>query len=105
MKRFMRFLFFAGLILAVCGISAYAAEEVIKIGVYEPLTGQNAFGGQLTVEGIQLAHEQAPEVLGKKVELVIVDNKSDKVEAANAVKRLIERDKVVAIIGSYGSSL
>ncbi|WP_286974307.1 ABC transporter substrate-binding protein [Acetomicrobium sp. UBA5826] len=95
----------AGLILLLLGTGAYAAEDVIKIGVYEPLTGQNAFGGQLTVEGIQLAHEQAPEVLGKKVELVIVDNKSDKVEAANAVKRLIERDKVVAIIGSYGSSL
>ena len=66
----------AGLILLLLGTGAYAAEDVIKIGVYEPLTGQNAFGGQLTVEGIQLAQEQAPEVLGKKVELVIVDNKS-----------------------------
>ena len=35
----------------------------------------------------------------------MVDNKSDKVEAANAVKRLTERDKVVALIGTYGSSL
>lgn len=104
MKGLMR-LVIIGLILAVCGTMAYAAQDVIKIGVYEPLTGQNAFGGQLTVEGIQLAHEQAPTVLGKKVELVIVDNKSDKVEAANAVKRLIEREKVVSIIGSYGSSL
>ena len=72
--------------MAVCGISAYAAEEVIKIGVYEPLTGQNAFGGQLTVEGIQLARAGSRGA-GQKVELVIVDNKSDKVEAANAVKR------------------
>jgi branched-chain amino acid transport system substrate-binding protein len=81
------------------------AADVIKIGVYEPMTGQNAFGGQLTVDGIKLAHEQAPEVLGQEVKLVIVDNKSDKVEAANAVKRLIDKEKVVAIIGSYGSSL
>ena len=44
-------------------------------------------------------------VLGKKVQLVIVDNKSDKVEAANAASRLVDKDKVVAIIGSYGSSL
>ncbi|HPI98274.1 MAG TPA: ABC transporter substrate-binding protein [Synergistales bacterium] len=92
------------LVMVMAGM-AFAADDVIKIGVYEPMTGQMAFGGQLTVDGIKLAHEQAPMVLGKKVELVIVDNKSDKVEAANAVKRLIEKEKVVAIIGSYGSSL
>ena len=36
------------------------AAEPIKIGVYLPLTGQNAFGGQLELEGIQLAHKQMP---------------------------------------------
>ena len=46
-----------------------------------------------------------PEVLGKKVELVIVDNKSDKVEAANAASRLVDKENVNAVIGSYGSSL
>lgn len=81
------------------------ASDPIKIGVYLPLTGQNAFGGQLELEGVQLAHQEMPTVLGRPVELVVVDNKSDKVEAANAVKRLIERDKVVAFIGTYGSSL
>ncbi|MHC5307384.1 ABC transporter substrate-binding protein [Bartonella sp. LJL80] len=84
--------------------SAYAADP-IKIGVYLPLTGQNAFGGQLELEGVQLAHKKMPEVLGRKVELVIVDNKSDKVEAANAVMRLTASDKVQGIIGTYGSSL
>lgn len=82
-----------------------ASKEPIKIGVYLPLTGQNAFGGQLELEGVQLAHKEMPTVLDRPVELVVVDNKSDKVEAANAVKRLIERDKVVAFIGTYGSSL
>jgi branched-chain amino acid transport system substrate-binding protein len=52
-----------------------------------------------------MAHKEMPTVLGKKVEIFVVDNKSDKVEAANAVKRLIEKEKVVAIIGTYGSSL
>jgi branched-chain amino acid transport system substrate-binding protein len=96
--------FSAVLLVFILVGSAFAADE-IRIGVYEPMTGQNAFGGQLTVEGIKLAHEQAPEVLGRPVKLFIVDNKSDKVEAANAVKRLIDKEKVVAIIGSYGSSL
>ncbi len=81
------------------------SSDVIKIGVFEPMTGANAAGGEMTVEGIKLANEAKPEVLGKKVELIIVDNKSDKVESANAVSRLIEKDEVVAIIGSYGSSL
>ncbi|MCZ2328279.1 ABC transporter substrate-binding protein [Bartonella sp. F02] len=85
-------------------INAYASSP-IKIGVYLPLTGQNAFGGQLEIAGIQLAHKKVPEILGRKVELIIIDNKSDKVEAANAVMRLTANDKVNAIIGSYGSSL
>lgn len=93
-------LFAAGPVLAADG-----AKEPIKIGVYLPLTGQNAFGGQLELEGVQLGHKEMPEVLGRPVELVVVDNKSDKVEAANAVKRLIERDKVSAFIGTYGSAL
>lgn len=82
-----------------------AESDVIKIGVYEPLTGTNAAGGQMTLEGIQLANKLYPEVLGKKVELVVVDNKSEKQEAANAVARLVSQDKVNAIIGSYGSSV
>lgn len=80
-------------------------SDVIKIGVLEPMTGANAAGGELEVEGIKLANKLYPEVLGKKVELVIVDNKSDKVESASAASRLVESEKVAAIIGSWGSSL
>lgn len=85
-------------------VNAYASDP-IKIGVYLPLTGQNAFGGQLEIAGIELAHKKIPEVLGRKVELIVIDNKSDKVEAANAVMRLTASDKVHGIIGTYGSSL
>ena len=89
-----------------CGVAFPAmAAEPVKIGVYLPLTGQNAFGGQLELDGIELARKAKPQVLGRDVELIVVDNKSDKVEAANAVKRLVERDKVSAYIGTYGSSL
>lgn len=85
--------------------AAMAADSTVHVGVYLPLTGQNAFGGQLELEGVQMAHKEAPEVLGKKVELSVVDNKSDKVESANAVKRLIDKEKAQVIIGTYGSSL
>ena len=99
------------LVLTGCAKPAPGAEpaapaaDVIKIGVFEPLTGANAAGGELELEGIKLANKLYPEVLGKKVELVIVDNKSDKVEAATAAARLVEKEKVSAIVGSWGSSL
>ncbi len=82
-----------------------APSGTIKIGVFEPITGANAGGGALEVEGFKLANQLRPEVLGQKVELVIADNKSDKVEAATAASKLVEQDKVVAVLGSWGSSL
>jgi len=102
MKRILALCFAA--IFAFAGL-ALAADDTVRVGVFLPLTGQNAFGGQLELEGVQMAHKEAGTVLGKKVELFVVDNKSDKVEAANATKRLIEKEKVQAIIGTYGSSL
>jgi len=85
--------------------AAPAEGDTIRLGVFEPLTGANAAGGELELEGIKLANKLYPEVLGKKVELIIVDNKSDKVEAATAAARLVEKEKVSAVIGSWGSSL
>jgi len=88
--------------LLICSFAVGAADEVI-IGIFEPMTGPMAAGGQQTVEGINLAIEQTTEVLGRPIKTVLVDNKSEKVESANAVARLIEYEKVVAIVGSYGS--
>jgi branched-chain amino acid transport system substrate-binding protein len=110
-KKVLLFVLSAVLVLSVLSgcstkeTSSPDSGDVIKIGVFEPMTGANAAGGEMTVEGIKLANEKVSTVLGKKVDLVIVDNKSDKVEAANAASRLVDKDKVVAIIGSYGSSL
>ncbi len=82
-----------------------ADDDVIRIGVFEPMTGANAAGGELEVEGVRLAKRLYPEALGKEIELVIVDNKSDPVDAASAAALLVEKEKVAAIIGSWGSSL
>ena len=109
-----KFLIFAALVLLaalpLCAAGGGQQQgDVIKVGVFEPMTGANAAGGAMEVEGIRLANELNPTVTvaGKtyKVELVVVDNKSDKVEAANAVQRLVDRDKVQVILGSWGSSL
>ena len=82
-----------------------AAGDTIKVGVFLPLTGDNAAGGELELRGIKLANKLHPEVLGKKVQLIVADNKSDKAEAASVAARLIEKDKVCTILGTYGSSL
>ncbi len=87
--------------LAVLAAGAASAEDVIKIGVYLPLTGNNAVGGQIELDGVQLAHAQYPEVNGQKIELVVADNKSDKVGAANAVKRLAEQNAYAALRIAY----
>lgn len=85
-------------IILVTGSAAWA-EEPIPIGAFLPMTGQVAAFGQMAWEGIQVAHSQEPTVLERHIKLSLVDTKSDKVESANAVSRLIEKDKVVGIIG------
>jgi branched-chain amino acid transport system substrate-binding protein len=79
--------------------------DVIKIGVNETMTGWGAPYGDMTWKGIQLAHEHKPEVLGKPVELILVDNKSEKSESALAAQRLIDVEKVYAVIGVNSSSM
>ncbi|MCD6436078.1 MAG: ABC transporter substrate-binding protein [Clostridiales bacterium] len=80
------------------------AQEVVKFGIFEPLTGAYAAGGAMELEGIELAHELYPEVLGMKIEVISLDNKSDKVESANAATKLVDQEKVNVVIGSWGSS-
>ncbi|MDP2045526.1 MAG: ABC transporter substrate-binding protein, partial [Deltaproteobacteria bacterium] len=83
---------------------AVPAAADIKIGLYLPMTGPAAAMGQMVWEGVQVAHQLQPQVLGQPVKLVLVDTRSDRIEAANAVSRLIEKDKVAAIIGEVISS-
>lgn len=99
----------ATMVLSACAPKAAteapaAGVKEIVIGVYEPMTGAQAAGGQQTMQGVNLAHELKGEVNGAKIKLVLVDNRSDKAEAATAMTRLIEQEKAVAVVGSYGSS-
>lgn len=87
------------LILFLAAVAAGAPEAEIRLGCYIPMTGAAAAMGQVVWQGIEIAQRLQPQVLGQPVKLVLVDTKSDKIEAANAVSRLIERDKVAAIIG------
>jgi len=90
--------------LALAGPAVLPARAEVRIGVYLPMTGAAAAMGQMVWEGIQVAHEMEPRILGQEIRLFLVDTKSDKIEAANAVSRLIERERVAAIIGEVISS-
>ncbi|MBI2061570.1 MAG: ABC transporter substrate-binding protein [Nitrospirae bacterium] len=81
-----------------------ALPEKAKVGVVLSMTGDTAAFGDMTWTGIQIAKEMKPKVLGADLELVLVDNKSDKIEAANAAQRVVQRDKVIAILGEVASS-
>ncbi len=77
-------------------------SDVIKIGFLGDLTGDTAVYGQNTLDGMRMAVEElnaAGGVLGKQVVIVETDHRYDKAEAANIVQKLINTDKVSAIVG------
>ncbi len=78
--------------------------DVVRIGVFEPLSGKDEDAGRLEIAGIELAHKLYPTVLGKNVELVYADNKSEIAFAEAAARKLADK-KVDIIIGSYGNVL
>ncbi|MDO5111250.1 MAG: ABC transporter substrate-binding protein [Clostridia bacterium] len=88
--------------------SASAGGDVVKIGVYEPASGDNGAGGKQETLGIQYANSQVNtvEIGGKTytVELVIVDNESSNDKGPTAASNLVSAGVSVAL-GSYGSGV
>lgn len=81
--------------------------EKIKIGGLAPLTGDVSIYGIAANNGIKLALDEinaAGGVLGKQIEYIVYDEKGDSTEAVNAYNKLVENDKVVAIIGDVTST-
>lgn len=79
------------------------AQNSVKIGVFLELSGRMAVTGNDTLYGVQVAHDQQPEVLGMKVELSVCDNAST-VEGSVACANRFVDEGVAAVIGSYSSS-
>jgi len=84
------------------------ANPKVKIGVFEPASGDNGAGGKQETLGIQYANHVQPtvEIAGKTydVELVIVDNESSNEKAATAASTLVSAG-VSVVLGSYGSAV
>ena len=96
------------LVLALSLMAACAMAETVKIGVFEPASGDNGAGGKQEVIGIEYANSLVPtvEVGGKTydVELVIVDNQSATDKAVSAAQELVDAG-VSIVLGSYGSGV
>jgi len=96
-------------LLAGCsksGGSSEAAADAIVIGEFASLTGKEAAFGQSSHKGTQLAIEElnaAGGLLGKPVRYVYEDNRSTPGESATIAKKLISRDKIVALLGEVAS--
>lgn len=83
-----------------------ASGEVIKVGEFASLTGKEATFGQSSHKGTLLAIEElnaAGGVLGRKFELITEDTQSKQGESASVVRKLVSRDKCIAILGEVAS--
>ncbi len=94
-------------ILILCTFTACSKKgDTIRIGEFASLTGKEAAFGTASHRGTLLAVEEinaAGGVLGRKLELISEDNQSKQGESATIVKKLISRDKVVALLGEVAS--
>lgn len=83
-------------------------EKVIRIGVFEPASGDSGAGGKKETLGVQYANSQVPtvDINGEtyKVELVYADNGSDQAKAPAAAAELVGKN-VAIVLGSYGSGV
>jgi len=90
-------------------VPAFAlADNVIKIGVYEPASGDSGAGGKQETLGVQYANYKTPTVtIGDTeytVELVMADNGSSTDKAPSAAQKLVS-ENVSVVLGSYGSGV
>ena len=105
MRRIFTIACTLGLILSA---SAALAQGTLKIGVTQPLTGAFAASGNYVAQGAKIAEDdinKAGGVLGRKIELIIEDNKSNPTEAVATAEKLIQKDKVPVMMGAWSSTL
>lgn len=104
----MRKVYVFSLLVFVFAFAFSAQISEVKIGAGWEMTGPIAGFGQMSWDGVKLAMKLRPTVrIADKdipVKVVLLDNKGDKAEAANVVKRLIDVEKVCAILGPCTSS-
>ncbi len=108
MKKTIALMLVLALVFTMFAGCGGGSENVIKIGVFEPASGDNGAGGKQEALGIQYANEETPtiELNGETytIELVQVDNESDPAKGITAAESLVSSG-VSIVLGTYGSAV
>lgn len=94
-------------IIATLLVGCGASSKTVKIGLITPKTGDLAVYGIAVENAAKLAVDKINAdggIDGKDVELIVYDNKADATESINAFNRLVDNDKIVALVGPVISS-
>ena len=100
------FMLLAALALLASGAVAFAADTV-RIGLSAPITGNYAEYGENFKYSVTMAAEKinaAGGLLGKKVEIVVMDSKGDPKEAALIAQKFVQDSSIAAEIGDFTST-
>lgn len=106
MKRLLTFCTVAALALTACRPAGPQGTGPIRIGFIGPLTGEAASFGVDTLNGVKLAVEELNAkggISGRPIELIAEDGRCTPTDATNATQKLLNIDKVIAIIGGQCS--
>ena len=101
-----RLLLSAAIAISLGFAAAAPAQNTIRIGFSSAFTGPAALASEWEKWGVDLAVEEinaAGGLLGKKMEIIQVDNRCNPTEGANSARKLVQ-DKVSAIVGAHCSS-
>ena len=89
-------------LVALVGMTATArSQETLKIGFFGPLTGPVAADGASAKQAVELALKEvnaAGGILGRKIELIVYDDRLNPQEAVAIAHKLIEKDQVVGVV-------
>ncbi|SMC48920.1 ABC transporter substrate-binding protein [Rhizobium sp. RU36D] len=93
---------------SIAPLRAMAEGEAIRIGALTPLTGSGGTYGPVMVKAIQAVADEinaAGGILGRKVEIISEDDQTNPEAGVRAARKLVDVDKVSAIIGTWASSV
>src|SRR5688572_1755226 len=102
MKRLLHTVAFAATSCALALTSAAALAADLKVGLSVSLSGPNASLGVPFAKGMQAAVAHRPEIAGRKVQLIVLDNASDTAAAARNARKLVDEEKVDILMGTSG---
>ncbi|MBL6989993.1 MAG: ABC transporter substrate-binding protein [Bacteriovoracaceae bacterium] len=106
-KIIKNILIYLGIIsLTVSNAYSNKSKPTIDVGAVFAMTGPTATFGQESISGIKLALKTINKegIAGRKIRLILEDNKGEPLESANAVRKLIDMDKVSVVLGAVASS-